>query len=198
MRAEAEYGNRNDSDVTGEELYRRFLAGDSNAFEDLVALYEDELSRFINGIVHDRHETKHLTIEAFAQLALGGKGYSGKAALKTYLFTIGKNLATRYVRTRGKEKHISFEEALGTFVDGSDSPYEFMEREENRRLVHEALQELKAEYHAVLALLYFEDMSYREAGQSMKKSENQVKHLAYRAKKALKKRLEDEGYAANQ
>jgi DNA-directed RNA polymerase specialized sigma24 family protein len=46
----------------------------------------------------------------------------------------------------------------------------------------------------VLLLLYFEDMSYREAGKAMNKSEKQIKHLAFRAKKALKKKLESMNY----
>ena len=179
--------------ISGEELYRRFLKGDGEAFDGLVALYEDELFRFINGIVSDYHEAKHLMIEAFARLALGGRKYSEKSTLKTYLFAIGKNLALRYVKMRGREQHISYDEVIETLIDDGETPYIFLEQKENKKLLWEAMNELKSEHRAVLILLYFEDMSYIQAGRAMKKTETQIRGLAHRAKKALKKELENNG-----
>jgi RNA polymerase sigma-70 factor (ECF subfamily) len=176
--------------MSGEELHRRFLDGDHSAFEDLVELYEHELALFINAIVHDHHEAKHLVIETFTQLALHGKKFEGRSSLKTYLFTIGKNLAIKYVKNRRKERHISYEDAIETLVNEDETPYHFMEREENKRYLREAMHDLKEEYRIVLELLYFEDMSYIEAGETMKKSVKQVTDLAYRAKASLKKKLE--------
>ena len=183
-----------EQNTSGEELYRRFLSGDDNAFDELVALYEDELSNFLNGIVNDYHEAKHLTIETFARLFASGGKFTAKASLKTYLFTIGKNLAFRYVKMRNREQHVSFDEAIESLVDEDESPYGCIKREENKRLLQKAMSELKNDHRAVLALLYFEDMSYIHAGQALSKTETQIRGLAYRAKVALKKKLEDSGY----
>ena len=179
---------------TGEELYRRYMAGDENSFEEIVAMYENELAHFIYGIVGDYHESKHLTIETFARLAVGGEKFGEKSSLKTYVFAIGKHLAVRHVKKRANERHLSFEEAAGVFAGESESPYDMLEREENRRLLHGAMEGLKENYRAVLLLLYFEDMSYIQAGEIMNKSERQIRDLAYRAKAALKKKLESEGF----
>jgi RNA polymerase sigma-70 factor (ECF subfamily) len=179
--------------ATGEELFSRYLStGENNPFEDLVALYEDELARYLYGIVGDYYEAKQLTIETFAQLAVNGKKFSGRSTLKTYLFTIGKNLAARYIRERIRERHIPFEDAIATLTEDGDSPYASAEREETRNRVRSALRELKDDYRVVLTLLYFEDMSYLETGRAMRKSDKQIKHLAYRAKAALKKKLESD------
>ncbi|MCL2579577.1 MAG: RNA polymerase sigma factor [Oscillospiraceae bacterium] len=180
--------------LAGEELYHRFANGDNKAFEELVLLYEDELSRFIYGTVRDHHETEHLTIETFAQLALNRKKYEGKSSFKTYLFSIGKNLTMRHIKKRGREQHLSFEDATAIPIDDDQTLYGALEREETRQYLQKAMQELKKEYHAVLVLLYFEDMSYKQAAQVMNKSDTQIKHLAYRAKAALKKNLESKGY----
>ena len=177
-------------DVSGEELFRRFLDGDVYAFEVIVALYEDELSRFIFTIVNDYHDTKHLTIESFGQLAVSSRRFAGKSSLKTYLFAIGKNLAYRHLKVRRKHKCVSFEEVADAFHAGHETPQGHIEREENKQLIHSAMSELKDEHNTVLTLLYMEDMSYREIAEAMKKSEEQVKHLAHRARAALKKKLE--------
>jgi len=180
--------------ISGEELFRHFLAGSDEAFTNLVALYEDELYRFIYNIVNDYHESKHLMIETFARLAGSGDKFSGKSALKTYLFKIGKNLALRYVKMRGRERHISYEEVIELVSGEADSPPVLIEQEENKRLLHNAINQLNDDHRAVLVLLYFEDMSYRQAGRVMGKNETQIRGLAQRAKTALKKNLEGNGY----
>jgi len=177
--------------LTGEELYRRFLAGDGRAFEELVALYEDDLSRYIYGHVRDFHETEHLTIDTFTQLALNKKAFEGKSALKTYLFGIARNLTAQHMKKRIREQHIPFEEIAELDIDTGDTIDTILEKNERKTSLKESMRELKKEYHAVLLLLYFEGMSYKQAGQVMKKSEKQIKDLAYRAKAALKKKLEE-------
>lgn len=181
-------------DISGKELYRRFLAGDTDAFEELVRLYEQELSLFINGIIHDYYEAKHLVIETFAQLAVSGS-FDGKSTLKTYLFTIGKNLAARYMKLRGRESHLPFEDVIEKLLGGGETPETFMEREENKALLNAAMRDLKEDYRMVLQLLYFQDMSYKEAGQVLGKTVKQTGDLAYRAKASLKKKLESGGYS---
>ena len=183
-----------DKNVTDIELYRRYLEGSNSAFEELVAMYEKELFRFIYRILNDYHETKHLTIEAFARLAVNGKKFAGKSSLKTYLFAIGKNLAATHIKMRGGERHLSFEEAANIRVGEEDTTYDIFERDENRKQLRKYIKNLRTEYHVVLVLLYFEDMSYRQAGRIMNKSEKQIKDLAYRAKKALKKSLESSDF----
>ena len=53
---------------------------------------------------------------------------------------------------------------------------------------------LKADYRCVLYLLFFERMSYAEAGLVMKKTDGQIRGLVSRAKKALKEKLDSEGF----
>jgi len=182
-----------ESVISGEELYRRFLADDSDSFEKLVELYEHDLALFINGFVRDYHEAKHLTIETFAQLVISGGQFSGKSSLKTYLFAIGKNLALRYIKMRESNQHISYEEVIDTLTD-NETPHNLIEKEENKQYLYKAIRELKEEYRIVLELLYFNDMSYLEAGRIMNKSEKQITNLAYRAKILLKKKLESFGF----
>ena len=179
---------------SGEELYQLFLGGNNSAFEELVALYEDDLSKFIYGIVRDYHETEHLTIDTFAQLALNKKPFKGDSTLKTYLFGIAKNLTLQHMKKRKRNQHISFEEVAELDIGSSESIQDIVEKEEVNSNLRDAMRELKKEYYAVLILLYFENMSYRQAGQAMNKSEKQIKDLAYRAKAALKKKLENREY----
>ena len=173
---------------SAEELYSSYLNGDEVAFEELIAMYEDELSQFIYNRVRDYHEAKHIVIETFARLATSGR-FKGQSSIKTYLFAIGKNLAARQMKLRGREQYIPFDDVIGALVDEGMSPQQYMEEDENKKALREAMQDLKEDYRVVLELLYFEDMSYSEAGKLMKRTTEQIKILAYRAKASLKKKL---------
>jgi len=183
-----------ESNVSGEELYRRLIAGDNYAFVSFVKMYQSELSRYLYGIVYDFHETEQLTIETFSQLVLNKKKFDGKSSIKTYLLAIGKNLSMQFLKMRGREQHLTFEEAAEIPVSEGETPQSILERNEKSKYLKEVLQELKEEYRAVLVLLYFEDMSYLQAGRAMGKSEKQIRNLAHRAKLALRKKMESKGY----
>ena len=183
-----------DNSATTEYAYRRFLDGDESAFEEIVSLYEDDLYAFIKGIVNDNYEAKHLTVQAFSELALSKGRFLGKSSIKTYIFAIAKNLAYKQLKMQKNEQHISFEGVVEVLY-GVPGPHDLLEQEETNELLHNAISELNNDYRAVLELLYFEDMSYTEAGRLMKKSVKQIDNLATRAKASLKKALESSGYS---
>lgn len=60
--------------------------------------------------------------------------------------------------------------------------------------MYEAMEELKNEYREALYLVYFEEMSYRQAAGVMGKTENQITKLIYRGKQNSKKILDRKGF----
>ena len=60
--------------------------------------------------------------------------------------------------------------------------------------LYNAMKNLSFEYRQVLFLVYFENLSNTQVSVVMKKSNRQIENLLYRAKNALKKHLEKEGY----
>ena len=61
-------------------------------------------------------------------------------------------------------------------------------------VLHRAIQELLPQYNEVLNLAYFEELSIAEIAGIMNKTVKQVNNLLYRAKSALKEKLEKEGF----
>jgi len=192
--AQEEMHDTNQSDE-GEQLYRQFLAGDESAFERLVEIYEDDLFRFINRMLRDNYEAKRLTVETFAQLIVNKKKFQGGSSFKTYLFAIGRNTSATYLKERMRENHMSFEEVIDFLVDDAEPLESLVEQEESRQMLRDTMPELKDEYQTVLQLLYFNDMSYAQAAKAMRKSEKQIKNLAYSAKAALRIALEAKGFS---
>ena len=54
--------------ISDEELYRQYLSGDETGLEELIRKYDNPLTLYINGYLHDIHEAEDLMIEVFSYL----------------------------------------------------------------------------------------------------------------------------------
>lgn len=176
----------------GEVYYRRYLEGDRNAIYDIVADYREGLVLFINKYVNDFCTAEELAEDALFKIFHDKPEFSGKCTFKTWLYTIGKNAALNSIAKRSKHPEVP----LDDFYDISDK--ENIERNhikgEEKRQLFKAMDKLKPEYKQVLYLSYYEYFSNTEIAEIMGKSERQIRNLLYRAKKALRKELEKEGF----
>ena len=130
-------------------------------------------------------------MDAFSDLIVHRHRYNFSVTLKTYLFMIGRSRALDCLRRR---KLIGFTE-LSALQEQADE--EALEKavlaDERKRAVSAAVAALPEDMRTVIHLIYFEEMSYAQAARVMKKSVKQVDNLLYRAKKALRVRLGEEG-----
>lgn len=176
--------------MDGESLYRQYLSGEKTAFDGIVELYRENLIFFINRYTGDLDAAEDLSQDAFLELLLHPKRYDFRVSLKTYLFTIARNKAFNYLKKQGRivysdEETTEKSEAYRSFEQ------EMLKNEEKRTL-HKAIAGLPQDYATVIHLLYFEDMSYSEAGAVMKKSRKQIENLIMRARAALHATMERE------
>ena len=174
---------------SGAEMYQRYLNGDDSGLVELVALYRDGLILFLNSYVKNIDAAEELAEDTFFRLAVRRPRFRQKYSFKTFLYTIGRNLALNYLR---KKKAASLD-------DCADSPdllrlEEIYIINERKAQVHSAMEKINPDYSRVLWLTYFEGMSNSDAAKIMGKSTRQIENLLYRAKKSLKAELEREGF----
>ena len=67
-------------------------------------------------------------------------------------------------------------------------------RDEDKLILHRAMDHLKSEHSQAIWLVFFEDFGNRDAARIMKMTPHQFENLLYRAKGALKRELEKEGF----
>ncbi|MDE6728665.1 MAG: RNA polymerase sigma factor [Oscillospiraceae bacterium] len=175
----------------GESSYRRFLSGDDQGLVEIIRIYKDGLIFFLNGFTHDILAAEELCEDTFVKLAVNKPQFDGRSSFKTFLYTIARNTALDWKRTH--KHHLSIDEA-GEIDSGKRSLEEEYLREEQKIAVHRAMEKLKSNYRQVLWLTYFEELSNKETAAVMKKSVRSIETLVYRARNALKKQLEKEGF----
>ena len=173
----------------GASSYRRFLDGDESGLVEIIRDCKDGLILYLNGFVSNLHTAEELAEDTFVKLGVKKPRDSKRCSFKTWLYTIGRNVAIDYLR---KNRKVVTEE-LSEFIGGESLESEYI-REEQKIIVHRAMLKLKPEYRQVLWLVYFEGMKTKDASIIMKKSVHNIEVLVYRARLALKSELEKEGF----
>ncbi len=185
--------------------YKKFMDGDIEGFENLVLTYKNNLIFFIAKYVKDLYLAEDLAQDTFVEIYVHKERYKTQSSFKTYLFTIGRNKAIDYIRKYGKEisSNLINEEGFAidmyssyhtmSILEGNDLITELIKKDD-ANLIHSAIGKLKEEYRVVIHLIDFEQLSYKEAAKIMKKTVPQIKILIHRARKALGKVLQKEGY----
>lgn len=177
----------------GVSSYRRFLDGDDKGLGEIVRDYRDGLVLYLNGIVNNISVAEELMEETFFKIITKKPKFNAKHSFKTWLYTIGRNVAIDYLRHNAKISDTPFDD-LGNYIQDEYDLERIYIIEERKITVHRALKKLNAEYRQVLWLLYFDGLSNSEATIVMKKNARQMKNLVYRAKSALKSELDKEGF----
>ncbi|MDE5768920.1 MAG: sigma-70 family RNA polymerase sigma factor [Oscillospiraceae bacterium] len=175
------------------DRYRRFLDGDDNGLREIIDIYYNGLTLYINGIVNNSSDTEDIVQETFVTLAVKKPKFNGKCEFKTWLYTIARNSAYNFLkRHKSKFSDQSIEECI-LLSDGTDIENQYLQIERNI-VLHKVMKELKPEYFQVLYLMYFENFDTVNISKIMKKSKRQIGDLLYRAKKSLKSKLEKAGF----
>lgn len=173
--------------------YERYLDGDDSAFADIVREYADGLMLYINSFTRNIHIAEDLTEEVFFKLAVKKPHFRNQSSFKTWLYAIGRNTALDYLRKESNYAVTNIEEHKDTQREEESVEQLYLKEEQKVRL-HTCLKTLKLEYAQVLYLVYFEGFDNAQTAQIMKKTKRQTENLIYRAKAALKSKLEKEGF----
>lgn len=174
------------------DSYRRFLGGDDNALEEIIRANKDGLMIYLNTFMHDVSVAEELTEDTFVKLVLKKPKFRDQSSFKTWLYSIARNLARDYLRRR-KKQEVSLDDCPEISAEEADLEQAYI-RQEKKILLHRTMRKLKPEYQQVLWLAYFENLSQKDVAKIMKKSVHNVETLAYRARRALKSKLLEEGF----
>ena len=178
----------------GASSYRHFLNGDESAFSEILDMYRENLIFFINRTVNNLSISEELAADTFSELLVHPKRYDFSVSLKTYIFAIAHNKMVSYIRKASRFAMVTYEEAPTKSLEYA-SFEENIIKEEQKQILHNALLELPEDYRTALHLVYFEDMSYADAGKVMHKNVKQITNLVYRAKNSLRSILEKGGFS---
>lgn len=172
---------------------QRALAGDLNAFGELVQMYERPVYNLAYRMLGEPTEAEDAAQEAFLKAYSHLNRYDMSRSFKTWLLSITSNHCIDRLRKR-RLTYLSLDEplpphpALTSDELGPEAAAIARERSQKIQLM---LDGLSSEYRLVVVLRYWYDLSYTEIADMLETSESAVKSRLFRARQTLAKVLEE-------
>ena len=184
----------NDADAAdpGWELLRRVAAGEVEAFAPLVAGHEQRLLRLCERLLGDVEEARDAAQEVFLKAFRKAGSYRPRGQVYTWLYRIAVNHCLNLLRRRRVVRFIRLGEGAGEDeapalepADGRAGPEAELAARRRWRATRRAIERLPPGQRAVLVLVRFEELSYREAAAVLGITEGAVESRLVRAMRRL-------------
>lgn len=150
--------------------------------------YPRELYLYIYSLSRNHHIAEDLTQETFLKALLSLPEEHGN--IRAWLYMVARNLFFNY--REKASRNVSLEEEMKRSDEEKDLLANMIENERKLQL-YQALKKLDMKKREILLLQYFGDLSQKEIAAVLHITPENVRVLAYRAKKELKKYMEQQG-----
>ena len=160
------------------------------SMNEIYQQYANSVYRFLLSKTRNEDIAEELTQETFYQAIRSINKFDGSCKLSTWLFGIAKNQYFNYSRKNPILQDVSeYEEKLESNENVDEKIISSFERVDMIRALHEC----KEPYREVLYQRIFGNLSFREIGDVLGKSENWARVTYYRGKEQLKKGMMNNG-----
>ena len=182
--------------TTDEQIVERALAGDPEAFGEIVSRWERKIFALAYGILGGAEEARDATQETFIAAYRNLGGFRGEAKVSSWLHRIAVNQCITRQRRARVRAETGLEDEAGAagehFLSTKEhaSPARSAERRERTEAVRRAVASLPQELREVVVLKEFEELTFQEISDALEIPLSTVKSRLYTALKQLRMRLE--------
>ncbi|WP_105167894.1 RNA polymerase sigma factor RpoE [Pseudoalteromonas sp. T1lg23B] len=178
------------------ELVKRVQQGDKNAFNLLVAKYQNKVAALISRYVSNHGDVADVAQEAFIKAYRALPNFRGESAFYTWLYRIAVNCSKNYLVAQGRKppaNDVDAEEA--EFYDGAEqlrsnaSPENLLLSDEVRSVIFSTIDGLPDDLKTAITLREIEGMSYDEIAVVMDCPVGTVRSRIFRAREAIDNNL---------
>ncbi len=180
----------NENNLTDEQVFARYIEGESSAFDELVERYYKQIYRFLVRFTGRPHLAEDLIQDVFMKLYRSASTFDPSKKFRPWLYSIAANRARDALRSAGRsekqiviqssgqEEHVSLEH----LIPGSpSSPDTEMIARETTEKVQKALQEMPEGLREILILAYYDQMPYKDIADSLEIPLGTVKSRLHKA-----------------
>jgi RNA polymerase sigma-70 factor (ECF subfamily) len=177
-----------EAQLTDEELFASFLAGNEGMFEALVKRYQKPLYGYLVRYLGNANLAEEVSQETFVKVFEKRHLYQQDRPFKPWLYQIAMNAATDKFRER-KHSPVAMDDKAEAIAN-SDSPAIALERREVAQMIAQAVAELPDHQRQVFILREYQYLSYAEISAVVQRPLNTVKSDMHRALQSLRTMLD--------
>lgn len=182
-----------------EQLVKKSLQGDTMAFEELVALYQNKIYALAYRYMGNEDDAYDMTQEAFIKAYRSLRSFKGDSSFGTWIYRVATNVCLDELRRRKRRVFtLSLDEPLATregdevekeFADTSPTADILYEQKEFSQYIQNLLDQMKPEHKSAIVLRDLMELSYEEISEVLNCSIGTVKSRISRAREVLRKKL---------
>lgn len=157
--------------VSDSALVSLYIAGNENAFEQLVNRHKNKVYTTILLIVKDTYTAEDLMQDAFIKAIHTMKSgrYNEEGKFSSWICRIAHNLAIDFFRKEKRSPMITLEDGsnvFNTMAFAEDSAEQLQVKEDTHARLRELIQTLPQSQREVLMMRHYADMSFQEIADS--------------------------------
>ncbi len=172
--------------LTDEEIVSEYLATQNVAyFDKLYDRYSGKIYAKSISLLRDEDLAEDAVQEIFMKILLNLSKFSGKSKVSTWIYSITYNFCIDIIRRKKKDPSMLMDNFSGDndMIDDVDDSFLL---ETNIRRLKTILGKIPSSDKAILLMKYQDDMSIRDIGSILNKSESAIKMKIKRAKHKFK------------
>ncbi|HEX2204396.1 MAG TPA: sigma-70 family RNA polymerase sigma factor [Longimicrobium sp.] len=179
------------------EIVRRVLAGERDAFRDVVRAYQRLVAHVVGRLVRDPGDREEVCQDVFVRVHRKLDTFHFESKLSTWIARIAYRLSLNHLEKKrlpladdlGPEDEEGMPPAAERIASPDLSPADEVAAAQMRAFVRAQVDALPPLQRAAVTLYHLEEMSVGEVAEVMGVPENTVKSHLFRARKTLKERL---------
>jgi RNA polymerase sigma factor (sigma-70 family) len=168
------------------ELLAAWRAGDRAKGERLFELHFDAVYRFFSNKV-DAGDVSDLVQKTFLACLEAAPSFEHRCSVRTYFFAVARHQLFHHYRARRRRPELDF--GVSSIADLAPSPSSIVRRDEQSRLLGEALRRLPLDLQIALELRFLEDLTGPELARVLEVPEGTVRSRLRRGLDALRVEL---------
>ena len=172
-------------------LIGRFMQGDPDAFDALVARHRARVHGLAYQMTRDREMAEDITVEVFCETFRALPRYRPEAKFSTWLHRIVVNVTLEHLRQVKRRRQLE-EVLLEDDLPARDNTAETAITRELTRSILQAIQDLPQIQQESIRRFYFEQQSCAEIAQALQIPRNTVKTRIFHGIHTLRDRLQAE------
>jgi len=171
-------------------LVARVAKGDMHAFRFLIKKHERLVSHMVGRLIDNSEDREELCQDIFMKVHEKVGEFNFQSKLSTWIASIAYHHSINHLRKKKLPiSDIPDEERFTTHFISEENPEEELNDEMMNSLIVKFIDQLPAQYKAVLTLYHLEQMTYPEIGEATGMPEGTVKNYLFRARVLVKEKV---------
>lgn len=159
--------------------------------EEIYKKYSKQVYRFLYSITRNHELSEELMQETFYSAIKGINKFKGNCSIYSWLCEIAKNKLKNYKIKNNKIKTVSIDDTLENYLSYDDIENTVLSKSENVQLYRQ-ISKLDDLSKQVVLLRINDDLTFKQIGKILNRSEVWARITFYRAKIKLKEKMENE------